>query len=400
MDFSQLEEKQENAVHYSIHVDDVQTPESLHELCVAVMEIVWAFVDDYLWHQDPFVLSVDVAGNRLVGKTRFGDNIEDEWFIVSLLFAISERLPSTFCQVTDNDGDFLLIEAGDVVDGWMQPDTTANRVFIHEGRVVVVPPFPQNPGQLSAFFPVSAASTACGQESGGVPPLCAADAVRVLRSGADFVAPRVTKCIRSRIGGYPAKGLSHDFCKHTVECIVPVHVAYCLSECKHLVGRAVRAFYERDPLTLKKCQAMQRFHPDKGLVHCMVEFTRCMYAMALQQQFPAPPCFQRHMHKDDPRLYRMESLGMKLAVGFEIAFQTDQEQLQGDPAAPATHNAVGRAHGGGAPVGSGTDPGTSTSAGIASCSHVFCHRPLLRHLPLLLAPCLFLAFALAFAPTP
>ena len=79
-------------------------------------------------HRDPFCLQPDLERGCLAGRTRFGDNIEDEWFIVALLMQLSTLHPTIAIQVVDNDGEFLLIEAGDVLDEWMQPDSTCNRV--------------------------------------------------------------------------------------------------------------------------------------------------------------------------------------------------------------------------------------------------------------------------------
>lgn len=60
--------------------------------------------------------------------TQFGDNIEDEWYIVYLLFEITKVYKDLVVQVIDNDGEFLLIESADVLPIWCNPDTTENRV--------------------------------------------------------------------------------------------------------------------------------------------------------------------------------------------------------------------------------------------------------------------------------
>lgn len=55
-------------------------------------------IEDYIWQRDPFELRIKNASNKkpmhLKGKTMFGDNIEDEWFIVYLLFSISIQFPN------------------------------------------------------------------------------------------------------------------------------------------------------------------------------------------------------------------------------------------------------------------------------------------------------------------
>ena len=54
-----------------------------------------------MWHQDTFVLNV--KDKCLFGKVTIGDNVEDEWYIISLLLKLTERL-SVIVQVKDQDG--------------------------------------------------------------------------------------------------------------------------------------------------------------------------------------------------------------------------------------------------------------------------------------------------------
>lgn len=65
---------------------------------------------------------------QLVSTTCFGDSIEDEWLIVYIILEITKVHTNLIVQVQDNDGDFLLIEAADVLPSWANPDTTVNRV--------------------------------------------------------------------------------------------------------------------------------------------------------------------------------------------------------------------------------------------------------------------------------
>lgn len=48
----------------------------------------------------------------LWGLVRFGDNIEDEWFIVWLLMELTRLMSDISVRVWDDDGEFLLIEVG------------------------------------------------------------------------------------------------------------------------------------------------------------------------------------------------------------------------------------------------------------------------------------------------
>jgi hypothetical protein len=65
---------------------------------------------------------------HLYGISFYGDNIQDEWFIVSLLFHISKSIPELLIRTCDSDGEFLLIEAAEILPEWANPDTCENAV--------------------------------------------------------------------------------------------------------------------------------------------------------------------------------------------------------------------------------------------------------------------------------
>lgn len=67
---------------------------------------------------------------HLYGITFYGDNIEDEWFIVYLLQEISKSVTDLVVRVVDSDGEFLLIEAADYLPSWANPERCEKRVSI------------------------------------------------------------------------------------------------------------------------------------------------------------------------------------------------------------------------------------------------------------------------------
>lgn len=69
---------------------------------------------------------------HLHGLTFIGENIQDEWFIVEILFRLTERYPHLIARILDADGEFMLIEAADVLPKWANPDTCVQRVKIHK----------------------------------------------------------------------------------------------------------------------------------------------------------------------------------------------------------------------------------------------------------------------------
>lgn len=67
---------------------------------------------------------------HLHGVTHYGDNVADEWFIVYLLCQLTRQIPNAIARVVDGDGEFLLIEAADILPKWANPDTCEQRVII------------------------------------------------------------------------------------------------------------------------------------------------------------------------------------------------------------------------------------------------------------------------------
>ncbi|CAL1357104.1 unnamed protein product [Linum trigynum] len=63
------------------------------------------------------------------GKLWFGDNIEDEWFAIFLLFEISRNFPYLFIPAWDNDDEFLLLEAAFHLPCWIDSETNKSRVY-------------------------------------------------------------------------------------------------------------------------------------------------------------------------------------------------------------------------------------------------------------------------------
>ena len=71
---------------------------------------------------------VDIWALR--GSTNCGDSIADEWVIVHILQQISKQHFDVWIRVYDTDGEFLLIEAANVLPKWIKPEISENRVRI------------------------------------------------------------------------------------------------------------------------------------------------------------------------------------------------------------------------------------------------------------------------------
>ena len=100
--------------------DAASIAEALEATRAACMSHLEPHVEGYIWQKDPFQLEVVAATPpgtsrsgapaHLAGVTRFGDNVEDEWFIVGLLLQITTEQPDVSIAVADGDGELLLIE--------------------------------------------------------------------------------------------------------------------------------------------------------------------------------------------------------------------------------------------------------------------------------------------------
>lgn len=285
---------------------------------------------DYIWHSEPFHLELvngdgvdhdDDVGRRvhMRGVTHFGENIEDEWFIVFLLKHLTEHYDNLIVRVEDNDGQFLLIEAAMVIPDWIEPHNSDNRVFLHRGKVHIVPrPLTPSHIQRIPVGPIKDVNLSLrliweSHEAGGID------------TEAEYV---VTEAIDQRLAIFP-EGISTQH--HTVRCYLPLPIALLLKRNRQLVAQPVRQFFERDPASMHDCSRMAKFDPGKcESVMTMVTFTKCLYAMIARQQFGAPKVFQcawmlSGSADDDSSRSRHDmdaiELGVKLSSGFEMAYQ-------------------------------------------------------------------------------
>ena len=121
---------------------DFPTPldhsESLLDLSAQILSFTNSQTSTYLWHKQPFQLNLTSVSYQteadkyqhrwLEGKTDVTDAVDDEWFIVYLLKEITKKWTDAVAGIEDDDGEFLLIEAADVLPNWVTPQNAANRV--------------------------------------------------------------------------------------------------------------------------------------------------------------------------------------------------------------------------------------------------------------------------------
>ncbi|XP_020587962.1 protein ecdysoneless homolog isoform X2 [Phalaenopsis equestris] len=310
----------EDSVFYSIYSDDIKSSSppnaaatDLRPLLLRIHSILAPLISTYIWQHEPFILSTVASSTscRLCGsppiphfhgKTRFGDNLEDEWFIVFLLFEISRAFPSLSIRVWDSDGEFLLIETAFSLPRWLNPDSSPNRIFIRAGDLHIVPKC------ISSSTPSLTVSL---------------EALRNPETDTK-ASNSIQSILKKKISGYPEKARAN---MHRAVVTVPLKVAQVLKHEPCLISLAVEGFYDRDVDSMKHASRMEKYlRTEKAegeieMVRVSVEMSRAMYAQLVQQRFQAPRCYPMPGREDGPVAYKEAELGMKIACGFEMMYQ-------------------------------------------------------------------------------
>ncbi|KAE8740394.1 hypothetical protein FOCC_FOCC014098 [Frankliniella occidentalis] len=260
---------------------------------------------EYIWHKDPFNTAPilddesELLPPHLHGTTHFGDNIEDEWFIVYLLIQLTKDIPGLVVRVIDTDGEFLLIEAADFLPPWADPETCGQRVYLYQGEVHFIPPTNTNDSE---------------DEPKNLIPVV--DAIQLIRScPKNTRAPQpIQNAIKERIEGYPSK-IKEDLHRTTIS--IPAEISALLKDNPSLIASAVRAFCERDPIDKRACRNMAHFKPD-NCVPTSVLFTKCLYAMLCHEKAVPEKRSGWVLPPPSSSTFKMYNLGYKVACGFEI----------------------------------------------------------------------------------
>ena len=306
----------EDFVEYTVHPTNANALNShkeqdLHVLRDECLSILSPYTIEYMWHQDPFVLRVKET--YLHGRVRMGDNIEDEWYIISLLFKLTEIKQDLVVRVVDQDGEVLLIEAADYLPKWAQdPETSDNRVYIYQNQVHLIP-VAQDPSQLT---PLPA----------GTPNID--DAINTVHkfSDATRASVQIQLAIKQRMKLYPENWSDQ---KQFVHAIVPEKIKRVLGLApKHLISAAIRCFYMRDVIDLRNCRTLKEFPPE-NLVKMGLTLSKCLYAMLVKQEFK--PDRKSGWTMPPPSQvgdYKAADLGMKLSCGFEMLLAQSKDRYQ------------------------------------------------------------------------
>ena len=237
--FGEQNETDDEAVKVSCHVDgwEAISIQERQKLLDTLNERIRNLSQPYIWFIEPLKLSYAAGQAKnsrpsssvgvgdeatFLASVKIGDSVEDEWFVVYLILKLSSEFANLSFSVTDNDGEFMLIEAADDLPDWLDPSNCTNRIWIRQGKLHIVPL--DEPGRRDGVLPVSAALDAITQ-----------------RPRDTLANGRIQSAIYDRtIHVYPTKAIAH---LQRILCIVSLDVAAILQSNQQRVSDALNGFY-------------------------------------------------------------------------------------------------------------------------------------------------------------
>ncbi|KAH6606267.1 sgt1 [Trichoderma cornu-damae] len=322
------EQLSENTVEYMLFVVDGRQLEArktrtrLEAVRKAAAELAQSLTREYIWQREGFEVALKSEDGLLFlrGTTDYGDAIEDEWLIVYMLCELTKAHPDLWARVGDSDGEFLLVEAANVLPRWLSPETDRYRVWIHLGKIFLIPLGHRSKDEPSMRTQPERMSLL--------------QAVAFLRLHADALVhlPAIDAEAFHRLKKYPEQ-ISNSI--HHSLVTLPRAVAYILHALPKSIAPAVERFYLRDPNSLRPVLSTSgplRFPPE-DLITVSVRFSKTLFAQLKSQRFDAPPRWEpllrnsknlELLSREEQKGFERLEAGMKLTCGFEM-LATDAE---------------------------------------------------------------------------
>lgn len=270
------------------------------ELCNQLNNSIAVLAKDYIWQRDEFKVFIPISDPQrgvpihLCSNTCFGDNIEDEWFIVHIVLELSRQYQTLIIQVTDNDGDFLLIEAADHLQTWANPESTVNRVFIHNSHIHIITP---KTSTLDEKLDLEAA-------------------VKIIKASPQStqVSREIEQAIYNRIGKYPDKLIDDT---HNTAVKLPCNLAALLILKPSLIAPLVNAYCNHDLIDAKCCKNIDF----TDCVTIKVKFTKFLFATLMHSKLINNG--KHYTYKND----KNSMLGLKLTCGYQMIMNRGSTDL-------------------------------------------------------------------------
>lgn len=243
--------------------------------------------DHYIWDREPPLVRVTDA-HTLQVSMRVQDCVDDEWFLTYVLREWTKSHLDACVSVTDQDGEFLLIEAADALPPWAQPDTTENRVWIYQGELHLVPL------DAAHTIPLSVDQAACLVRD----PACTTQAPSAVQDK-----------VFARLAAYPDAAIMHH---HAALAFVSPGAARIFTTYPQSVAEAVHALTTRDVVSMRSTKRHASYlhidactdeqlapaPPAADAVLVRVRCTRHLYArMSFDKFFPPSLLGRRWQHQ-------------------------------------------------------------------------------------------------------
>ncbi|KAK9306451.1 hypothetical protein QLX08_002948 [Tetragonisca angustula] len=274
------------------------------------------YVEGYIWHNDNLIFYPRTKQALLLEKLienstiieecsilphiyvrlRFDEDISDEWFVVFLIFKLTQIFDGLIAKVIDSDGEFLLIEAANALPPWANPETCENHVFVYNGELYIVREKYKTLLDLLNNL----------QER---PYLFKA-------------SEKVQDILKKRINMYPNE---IERRRHKARVFLPEKAVSILQQEPRLIALVIRTICHSDPLERKVCRAMKYFPPEQRIM-VNVKMTKCLYAMANHCRYTGDPRTGWNIPPITYSKYNAHVLGIKIACGLEMLIARANEE--------------------------------------------------------------------------
>ncbi|PWZ02667.1 SGT1-domain-containing protein [Testicularia cyperi] len=258
--------------------------------------------NSYLWHREAPSISIVshahpsgqhsqsksngdsvLQPSHLVLRLRTGGEcIEDEWLAIHLLLQATLTLTryDIICDVENEDGQILLIEAADALPDWITPENATNRVWLYGGHMHLLPPH---------LHPIDKHSPSVDK---------AATYVRdpsVITRAEDEIEAAALAHVRQ----YPLAATDH---LHQTLAYLPLNVARILRQDPQIISSCVSSVISRDVVSTRASARLSHFPPpvagsesrsvdssaEQSIILTPVRMTRHLYAQLFYDRFFPP----------------------------------------------------------------------------------------------------------------
>lgn len=228
----------------------------------------------------------------------------------------------------DSDGQFLLVEAANVLPRWLNPEVADNRVWIQYPQLEVSDTNTRtfkvwlHDGNLIIIRPLSSGGSSSNSRA-TTQSLSIQEAFDVITNNPESLlhSPSIEAEAFYRLRNYPDQIKDN---LHRAVISIPRKLAFILKLKPEFISPAVEAFYLRDPIALRPWQKKtsdqsQLTFPPQDLVLVSITFSKVAYAQLRSQRFRPPLGWIELLDKEKDRdgLNQLE-IGMKVTCGFEM----------------------------------------------------------------------------------